>query len=267
MAPALSAGATPQVGGVAWFFAEELGDDLSVLLGTHTDTISMLSPALLQRPNGHDDLRNFLRHLRCLLDGRPQRLAALRARAEKAAQATQRDAEAQVSAERRAADNKDAMLAFESQTDVTATRLRHELTEAWEAVAAARAAWAQERAELLGELSRDDAAAKEAEQVGAAEWALMRDGWNRDAAGGRAQLQAQGTLLQTRAAELQKRQAELAWVWELIGEQKTAISGLSLMLQCSEDANVRARQDAERNFIESAVGKNILLQSGFAGGT
>jgi len=245
------AAATPAMQGpVGSVCAEELGADLHLLLGDHASTISRLSPALLQRPSGNSDFRAFLRHLRSLLGDRPRRLADCRARTEAATRTVARDSEAKVEAERHASLDEETRQAAQRQVETEVAALRHDLGETLQVASADRAAWAAERAELIMEIEREAAMAADAAQVNAAEVSSLRGAWHRDTAGGQTHLAAQGRAIHDRSTEYARRNAELAWVWELIAEQRTAICGLKLMLQCSEDNNLKARQEHTRLFQE-----------------
>jgi len=259
---AATSAATPAVlaSPVGSVCAEELGADLQLLLGEHAETISKLSPALLQKPNGSSDIRAFLRYLHSILGDRPRRFAELHARAESAARSISRDSEAQIEAERRARLEDEARQASQRKAETSVAELNREHDETLRVAAADRAAWEKERWELIMEIKREAAMAADAAQADAVEAARLHDGWQRDAAGGQAHLAAQGNALQGRSTEYARRKAELAWAWGLIAEQRTAMHGLKLMLQCSEVDNLKAREEHVRLFQEMISQREPELQ-------
>jgi len=258
MAPQRAAapiGAPSLKGAVARVCAEELGDDIACVLGEHIETISRLSPALLQVPNGESEFRALLRHLRTFAADRSQQLYSLQERIQSASRRAYDDFGHHSAAEGHARHHDDLRCSIEAQTDIEATRLRREISEHWQAVANHRAAWAAERAELLCRIdheSKRGAAEGIAEQVQFQDvqsaWRSERNAWQKS-------LDAQSIPIKAREAEVAKRNSETAWVWELIAEQKTAIHGLKLMLQCSEEKNAHNRQLAERRYQERIVAR------------
>jgi len=235
------------VGGVC---AEELGRDLTLIFGEHTETISRLSPALLQTADGHSDFRQLLRHLRSLLGDRPQHIQRLQARIQTASDCTSEESERREEAEQRERREIAFRRSVESGSSAALAELRRELAEARRTIASQRAAWAAERAGLLMEIESQEASGARSAQAETAELARLRSGWQQGAAVGQRRLDDQARPLRARAEEVASRNGELAWAWELIAEQKTAMSGLQLMLQCSEEKNLYTRQVNERKYQE-----------------
>lgn len=256
----VSAAAPVLQGPVGRVCAEELGPDLLFILGDHAETISSLSPALLQTPKGASDFRAFLRHLRSLLGNRPGHMGQLQEGIAAMQGFTARETEAQLAAEQRARNDTAARLAADAQADTAVAELRRELGETCQALMAERAAWAVERADLLMEMEQEGTAGALAEQADTSELSKLRSSWQRDGASGRLHLDAQSKALQARQHEHARRSGELVWVWELIAEQKTAMSGLKLMLQCSEERNVHTREEAQQRYQEQISARVVEME-------